>query len=131
MNKTKDVFETGRKCQEAGDHAGAIIAFSKALSVDPLRSEAYRLRAISKAILKDALGSEADFANAIETTTLDEACAMIHADRGAARLQRGELVHARVDFVRALEIDPKNMRARELIERTGPAGDDPDDSEAN
>ena len=75
--KAKDLLEVGRDQVKGGQFAAAIATLSKALEVDPLRSEAYHLRALARVGLGQIVGSESDFAQAIETSSLDEAAGSV------------------------------------------------------
>ncbi len=125
MKKGQDPFDLGREQFRGGNFPGALDSFTQAIQADPLRSEAYRLRALVRAALSDPRGSESDFAKAIETSMLDEAAEAIHVDRGITRFGRGDLRGARLDLEHALRLDANDRRAIDYLRKLGQADGTP------
>ena len=67
----KFYFKSAYKKAEKGDYYGAISDYTKAIEINPNKSEAYYKRGISKAKLKDYYGAISDFTKAIEINPND------------------------------------------------------------
>jgi Tfp pilus assembly protein PilF len=115
--RTSDPLELGRRQLRDGRYIDAETSLTKALGGDALRSEAYCLRAMARTALGNVTGAESDFAQAMETSPLDEAAEFIRVERGIARFNRGKGDIARLDFERALQLNPKDGRAQDYLRR--------------
>ena len=90
------------------DHAGAAADLSRALTIDPTRSEAYALRAAARRQLNDLGGAleDAETALAIEPR-LPEALL----ERGILRAQKGDRRGARADLIQVRMLSPDTPSA--------------------
>ena len=99
---------------QMGDHAGAILDFSKAIELDPSSALAFNNRGLSRVKLEDFEGATSDFSKAIER---DPSVAAIYFNRGIAHIHRKDFLGAIEDFTMAAKLDESySARAREQID---------------
>jgi tetratricopeptide (TPR) repeat protein len=98
----------GRQLQEAGDHKGAADIYSKAIEIEPKRSDLFALRAESKVASEDVDGGISDYT---EATALTPESTELHMRRGDLLLKREMTTQAIQDFDFVLKAEPKNIAA--------------------
>jgi tetratricopeptide (TPR) repeat protein len=99
---------------QMGDHAGAILDFSKAIELDPSSALAFNNRGLSRVKLEDFEGATSDFSKAIER---DPSVAAIYFNRGIAHIHRKNFLGAIEDFTMAAKLDESySARAQEQID---------------
>jgi tetratricopeptide (TPR) repeat protein len=99
-----EAWKQGNGLESQGDHAGAIAAYSKALSIKPRYAAAYTNRGLSRFRSDDFANAVADYSRAIDI--LPKA-ARTYLLRGNARVQLKQLDPAMSDFSRAIELNPQ------------------------
>ena len=89
------------------DYMGALSDYSKAVELNPIRSDSYRKRGKLKGILKDYKGAISDFSKAIKCHFMPRTytyIARIYYDRGVMKLKLGNNDEACIDFYKADEL---------------------------
>lgn len=102
---SRDYSNRGAVRARAGDLAGALEDFEKAIRLDPDNAEAYSGRGYLRVYQGDYRGSLPDFSKSI---ALDPGYAPAYCGRGQARAELGNEKEALGDFSRAIELDPEN-----------------------
>ncbi|MCO5171544.1 MAG: tetratricopeptide repeat protein [Planctomycetes bacterium] len=102
-SQERDPLARARERLAAGDLAGARADLDRALALDPMRVEAYALRAEVAALLGDVRSAWADLDRAIE---LDPGRAGVLLLRSRLRYELGDLDGSLADAERALALDP-------------------------
>lgn len=87
------------------DIDGAIADFDRAISLEPLNSGYYLIRARAKEGKHDYTGAVADYTRAIELAREDKD--VLYMTRAEAREQAGDLDAAITDYTKAIEISPE------------------------
>jgi len=96
---------SGDAKRAAGDLAGAVADYSKAIELDPRNAPAYSSRGYAKKQQHDLDGAIADQTKAI---AIDPRYADAFTWRGIARHEKHDFVGAIADFTKAIELDPKD-----------------------
>jgi len=119
-------LDHGRACLDKGKYDDAIADYTKAIGLDPNVALAYtnrglayeRKNALGRAYeRKNALGRAiADYTKAI---ALDPNDANVYTNRGVAYGKKGEVGRAIADFRKALEINPFDQVAKEVLKGLG------------
>lgn len=94
--------------KDAGDLAGAMEDYSRALQLDPGYTLAYTNRAVARQRLGDFEGALQDLDRSI---ALDPDDSSAFANRGVVQIRLGQTERALADFTRAIELDPSNSAA--------------------
>ena len=94
--------------KDAGDLAGAMEDYSRALELDPGYTLAYTNRAVARQRLGDFEGALQDLDRSI---ALDPDDSSAFANRGVVQIRLGQPERALADFTRAIELDPSNAAA--------------------
>lgn len=124
-----DVAGDARSCFRRGcaremtrDIRTALAEFTRAISLAPADVEAYmgRLRVLTRQSDYRAMASDADTVIALTTETIDAGAAdgRAYRSRGHARNLRGQTEDASADFVKALELNPRDVWALLGLART-------------
>jgi len=106
-----DAIADGDRLLDAGDAAGAVEAFTRAIALAPDSAYVWFRRGEAKHLLGDEAGSATDLSEAIRLNLKD---AMAWYKRGNARKAQGDFAGAADDYTHALEIRtrPEFHRAR-------------------
>ena len=94
----------GNAYREAGDHAEAMLCFTKAIELNPKCAFAYSNRGTAYNRAGQLANALADYTKAIE---LDPQCAPAYSNRGTAYDRAGQLANALADYAKAIELDPR------------------------
>lgn len=103
--------------ERAGDHGGALSDYTKGLELDPNYMRAWGYRATLRMRRGDWSGAAADLDRGLGLESPVDWKAWAHASRGVAREKLGDTSGARQDWLRALELDPKEETARKGLNR--------------
>ncbi len=101
-------FYKGLAKNRLGDHAGAVLDYDKAISLDPGHAAAWSNRGAAKNRLGDHTGGEADCDEAIR---LDPGHAGVWYNRGAEKDAQGDHAGAKADYDEAIRLDPSLAEA--------------------
>jgi tetratricopeptide (TPR) repeat protein len=93
-------YNRGIEHQNAGDVAGAIAAYARALKIDPQYAEAYNNRGVAYISQKDYPAAIADFTRSIEIRPSDSA----YSNRGSVYLTLKKVEEAITDFTSAIKL---------------------------
>ncbi|MCC6540735.1 MAG: tetratricopeptide repeat protein [Flavobacteriales bacterium] len=110
-NAAKEVdnwYKEGERTYRSGDHAAAVVLFSKVLTADPGHQNAHLQRGFCYSLLREYDKAVIDF-TAVIATKNDHTWA--YTSRGSAYTKLGQHDLAIADFNRVLELDPKNQEA--------------------
>jgi len=99
-----EAWKQGNGLETQGDHAGAIAAYTKALSIKPRYAAAYTNRGLARFRSGDFAGAVQDYSRAIDILPK---LARIYMLRGNARVRLQQLDPAMSDFSRAIELNPQ------------------------
>tara|TARA_Y100001968_G_C19132208_1_gene607300 strand:+ start:246 stop:719 length:474 start_codon:yes stop_codon:yes gene_type:complete len=94
-------YNRGIQQYNAGDHEGAITAFTQTIKLNPKHKDAYIYRGISKKKLEDHYGAIEDYTQAIE---IDPRYAIAYVNRGIAKENLGDLNGACSDWRNAASL---------------------------
>lgn len=99
--KAAEIYNQGLQLQERGDLANALLAYDKAVSLNPKFADAYNNRANIKLSRGDIDGALADLSAVI---AIDPKHPLSYYNRGNIYLQKGGNDEAIADFTKAIEI---------------------------
>ncbi|MGV8058952.1 MAG: tetratricopeptide repeat protein [Smithellaceae bacterium] len=94
------------------EHDKSLEYMTKAISLNPLWSEAYRIRGITNRILNRNDQAMMDFIKAIEINPEDIKSYIL---RSMLYKEKGNYSDAKLDLLQALKIDPDNIEAKEKL----------------
>ena len=94
----------GNAYREAGDHAQAILCFTKAIELNAKDAVAYSNRGTAYLGLGQLANALSDYTKAVE---LDPKCAHAYSNRGTTYNRLGQLANAVSDYNKAIELNPK------------------------
>jgi Flp pilus assembly protein TadD len=103
MGPALEAWKQGNQLEAAGDHAGAIAAYTKAISLKPRYAAAYTNRGLAHFRQNDFAGAAADYSHAIDILPK---YAHAYVLRGNARAQLHQPDLALSDYSRAIELKP-------------------------
>lgn len=106
--KAKPFYESGKARSSQGDFEGAIVDYSRAISIDPQSPFVYAARGNAKLNLGALDEAIADFSKAIE---IDPNRFVPYLNRGAAKVDKGDLDGAIADYSKVIALDPKSALA--------------------
>ena len=98
--KATEQYDLGMKRQTAGDVAGAIAAYTRAIEIDRKYAEAFNNRGVAYLIQKDYTAALADFTRSIELAPSDAA----YNNRGSSYFSQQKTEEAIADFTAAIKI---------------------------
>ena len=99
-----EAWKQGNALESQGDHAGAIAAYTKAISIKPRYAAAFHNRGLARFRDKDFANAAADFSHAIDILPKN---AKSYVWRGNARSQLKQMDLALSDYGRAIELNPE------------------------
>jgi tetratricopeptide (TPR) repeat protein len=102
---SKDAIEQynlGIKRQQAGDIAGAIAAYTRAIELDKKYADAYNNRGVAYLSQRDYAAAAADFSRSIELAPSDAA----YNNRGSIYFSQEKIEESIADFTAAIKIKP-------------------------
>ncbi|HUK19464.1 MAG TPA: protein kinase [Bryobacteraceae bacterium] len=99
-----EAWKQGNALESQGDHAGAIAAYTKAISIKPRYAAAFHNRGLARFRDKDFANAAADFSHAIDILPKN---AKSYVWRGNARSQLKQMDLALSDYSRAIELNPE------------------------
>jgi len=99
-----EAWRQGNQLEAAGDHAGAVAAYSRAISIKPRYAAAFTNRGIARFHEKDFTNAVADYSQAIEILPKYARAYLL---RGNARVQLRQDDPALSDYSRAIELNPE------------------------
>jgi tetratricopeptide (TPR) repeat protein len=99
-----EAWKQGNALESQGDHAGAIAAYTKAISIKPRYAAAFHNRGLARFRDKDFVDAAADFSQAIDILPKN---AKSYVWRGNARSQLKRMDLALSDYSRAIELNPE------------------------
>lgn len=105
-------YQAAEAKARAGDFAGAIADYARALEHDPRNLDFYSGRAEARQSLGDLDGAIADAERGL---ALAPESASLHLIRGSARLGKADTAGAARDLERTLELEPANATAHLLL----------------
>lgn len=100
----EDFFNRAGAKKAAGDLAGAIADYDRAIQVNPKEAAIYNNRGLAKQEKGDLDAAIIDFNRAIQLNSKDAAA---YSNRGNAKRDRGDMDGAIADYNRAIRFDPK------------------------
>jgi tetratricopeptide (TPR) repeat protein len=93
-------YNLGIKRQQAGDNAGAIAAYTRAIELDKKYADAYNNRGVAYLSQRDYAAAAADFSRSIELAPSDAA----YNNRGSIYFSQDKIEEAMADFTAAIKI---------------------------
>ncbi len=95
-------YNLGTKLQQAGDNAGAIAAYTRAIARDKKYADAYNNRGVAYLSQRDYAAAAADFTRSIELAPSDAA----YNNRGSIYFSQQKIDESIADFTAAIKIKP-------------------------
>ncbi len=99
-----EAWKQGNALENQGDHAGAIAAYTKAISIRPRYAAAFHNRGLARFRDKDFANAASDFSQAIDILPKN---AKAYVWRGNVRSQLKQMDLALSDYSRAIELNPE------------------------
>ena len=103
INAADSYYTLGNIKAESGDFRGAIIAFSRAIELNPNYIGAYNNRGMAKYSLGNYRGAITDYNLALKLNASPTIIAFIYNNRGVATAEIGDRRGAIADYNRAIE----------------------------
>ena len=103
MGPALEAWKQGNQLEAGGDHAGALAAYTKAISLKPRYAAAYTNRGLVHFRQNDFAAAAADYSQAIDILPK---YAHAYVLRGNARAQLNQTDLAQADYSRAIELKP-------------------------
>ncbi|HNU56053.1 MAG TPA: tetratricopeptide repeat protein [Flavobacteriales bacterium] len=107
-NEVTTWYEEGERAYRAGDHAMAVVWYTRVIDRDPGHLNAHLQRGFCHSLMKDHVKAVADF-SAVIASKDDHIWA--YTSRGSSYSKLGEHDLAIADFNKVLTLDPKNEEA--------------------
>ena len=101
----QEQYDLGIRCLEAGDYEEAVLAFTAAIEIDPMRPEAYVGRGDARRQLGELEGAQQDYRKALELNESDDSTSFKLAE---VLLEQGRPEEAAVLLEDLLEGNPSN-----------------------
>jgi tetratricopeptide (TPR) repeat protein len=101
-NQAIEQYNLGVKRQQAGDNAGAIAAYTRAIELDKKYPDAYNNRGVAYLSQQDYAAAVADFSRALELAPSDAA----YNNRGSIYFSQAKFEESIADFTAAIKIKP-------------------------
>jgi tetratricopeptide (TPR) repeat protein len=102
-NQALEQYNLGVKRQQAGDNAGAIAAYTRALELDKNYPDAYNNRGVAYLSQRDYAAAVADFSRSIELAPSEAAA---YNNRGSIYFSQAKFEESIADFTAAIKIKP-------------------------
>ena len=103
-----EAYEKGKACLDKKDYDAAIVAFTRAIQLDPNNAKAYNRRGIAYEHKREHDKAIADYTEAIR---LDPKYASAYYHRGVACGEKGDNDKAIADFTESIRLNPKDAKA--------------------